>query len=511
MIHHSDGLITSFCDDLLEIKLIRQGRRTPRRSYLFEEKEVVMIKQLIAASVFLGTAAFAAPRPNVLFILVDDLGYSDIGCYGNTLHETPNIDRLAREGMRFTDAYAACAVCSPTRASIQTGQYPVRFGITDWIPGARMPNTPLKEKFTARRLPLEAVTVAEAFKERSYQTAFVGKWHLNDGGDKTGFPEDQGYDINIGGYHKGSPRSYFAPFKNPKIEDKPSDDYLTDRLGDECVKLLEHYSKERETPFFMMLSFYAVHTPIQPKKEISCYYANKLKEQPSGHWNNPSYAAMVHCMDENVGRVLQALEDEGLAEDTIVVFFSDNGGVEELTSCYPLSRGKGLYHEGGTRVPLIIRKPGMIQAGTESEEPVISNDLFPTLLDMAGLPLQPEAHKDGISLKPIFENKPYGGHAALYWHFPHYHGSGETPCSAIRMGDYKFIRHYQDGSKELYNLKEDLGETNNLMSSMPEKAAELEEKLESWLHEMNAIIPGPDPTYDPSKPFRPVNKKKKGN
>ncbi|MDZ8120035.1 sulfatase [Pontiella agarivorans] len=462
---------------------------------------------LLALAVGIHDAS-ATDQPNVLFFLVDDLGYSDIGCYGNTLHETPNVDRLAREGIRFTDAYAACAVCSPTRASIQTGQYPVRFGITDWIPGARMPNTPVKEVFTERMLPVEAVTVADAFKGHGYRTAFVGKWHLNDKGQKTGFPEEQGYEVNIGGYHKGSPPGgYFAPFKNPKISAKPNDHYLTDRLGDECIELLGQYSKDRNIPFFLMLSFYTVHTPIQPKKELVRYYEKKLAKHPSDPWKNPKYAAMVHSMDENVGRVLEALKSLGLDEDTIVVFFSDNGGVEELTSCYPLSGGKGLYHEGGIRVPLIIRKPGMVEAGAESAAIVSSNDLFPTLLDMAGLPLQPAAHKDGRSLKPIFENKPFEGHAALYWHFPHYHGSGETPCSATRVGDYKFIRHYEDGKRELYNLKDDIGETNNLVNTMPEKAAELEAVLEQWLVEMHAVIPGPDPTYDPSKPFRKVKRK----
>ena len=441
--------------------------------------------------------------PNILFILVDDLGYSDIACYGNTFHETPNVDRLAKEGIRFTDAYTACAVCSPTRASIQTGQYPIRFGITDWIPGACMPNTPLKEIFTESILPLEEVTLAEAFREYGYKTAFIGKWHLNGKEHTTGFPEDQGYDVNIGGHHKGSPPGgYFAPFKNPKMKDKPDDHYLTDRLGDECIELLEQYSKNKENPFFILLSFYTVHMPIQPKEELLTYYENKLKDHPDSLWNNPGYAALVHSMDENVGRVLQALDKEGMADNTFVVFFSDNGGVFKLTSCYPLSLGKGYYHEGGIRVPLIIRKPGTIRAGSESSEPVISNDFFPTLLDMAGLPLQPETHKDGLSIKPVLNGKKFKGHQALYWHYPHYHGSLETPCSAIRIGDYKFIRHYQDGLRELYNLKEDIGEVNNLVNQMPEKAAKLEAALDKWLDDMDAYIPATDSTYDPSKPFR---------
>lgn len=461
-----------------------------------------MIKTFLSIALILaGAAALAANHPNVVFILVDDLGYSDVACYGNTLHETPNVDRLAREGMRFTDAYTACAVCSPTRASIQTGQYPIRYGITDWIAGARKPNTPLKEKYTERMLPLEAVTVAEAFKEHGYKTSFVGKWHLNDKDHTTGFPEDQGYDVNIGGHHKGSPPGgYWAPFKNPKMENKPDDHYLTDRMGDEAIGLIKSYAGGND-PFFMMLAFYTVHTPIQPKQKLSKYYDQKLSEQASSHWDKPKYAAMVHSMDENVGRVLKALDEQKLADDTIVVFFSDNGGLHWQTSCYPLSQGKGFYHEGGIRVPLIIRKPGQVAAGSESDEPVISNDLFPTLLDMAGLPLRPEQHKDGLSLKPVLEERSFEGHDVLCWHYPHYHGAGETPASAIRMGEYKFIRHYQDGTRELYNLKKDIGEADNLVDKMPEKAEKLEAALDQWLAETEAYIPGPDPDFDPSKPI----------
>jgi arylsulfatase A-like enzyme len=441
----------------------------------------------------------AAQRPNIVFFLVDDFGYSDVACYGNLLHKTPNVDRLAKEGMRFTDAYAACAVCSPTRASVQSGQYPVRFGITDWIPGARMANKPLLENFTERMLPLETVTVAEAFREAGYKTGFVGKWHLNDHDHTTGFPEDQGYEVNIGGHHKGSsPGGYFAPFKNPKIKDKPGDEYLTDRLGDEAITLIKDYAGDRDQPFFLMLSFYTVHTPIQPKPKLEAHYKDKLKSNTSSPWRNAGYAAMVQSMDENVGRVLKALERTGISDDTIVVFFSDNGGLHRNTTNFPLSQGKGYYHEGGIRVPLIIRWLGVVAAGSESDMPVISNDLFPTLLDLAGLPLRPQDHKDGISLKSLFLGEPFNGHEALYWHYPHYHGAGETPSSAIRMGDYKFIRHYEDGNRELYFLPDDIGETNNLVHTMPAKAAELEAKLDEWLVERGAHIPELNPDYDSS-------------
>lgn len=464
---------------------------------------------ILSAVLLLCSTAWAKPS-NMLFILVDDLGYADVGSYGNTLHETPNVDQLAADGLRFTDAYAACAVCSPSRASIQTGQYPIRFGITDWIPGAQKINTALKERYTERMLPLEATTIAEAVKAQGYRTAFVGKWHLNDEDHSTGFPEDQGYDINIGGHHKGQPPSgYFAPFNNPRMENKPDDDYLTDRMGDEAVALIESFSEDPEQPFFLMLALYTVHTPLQPKPELLAYYQQKLEDDPTSQWTNPKYAAMVHSMDENIGRVLQALEAQDLEKDTIVVFFSDNGGLRNVTNNTPLSQGKGYYKEGGIRVPLIIRYPEHIDAGSETAVPAISNDLFPTLLDLAGLPLMPELHKDGVSLKPLTEGQATLERKALYWHYPHYHGAGEKPTSAIRMGDYKLIRHYENGRLELYNLSKDIGEARNLIGSLPEKAAELEQQLNQWLVAQGAYIPRANPDYDPTKPTKKKKKKNK--
>jgi arylsulfatase A len=279
------------------------------------------------------------------------------------------------------------------------------------------------------------------------------------------------------------------------MEDKPGDAYLTDRLGDEAVSLIEDFVGAGEDPFFLMLAFYTVHSPLQAKPEIEAYYREKLKDAPSSPWKNPAYAAMVQSMDDNVGRVLAALESTGIKDDTIVVFFSDNGGLHRNTTNVPLSQGKGFYHEGGIRVPLIIRYPSKVAGGWESYRPVISNDLFPTLLDLAGMPLRPQDHKDGISLKPLLQGEPFSGHEALYWHYPHYHGAGETPSSAIRMGDFKFIRHYEDGKRELYMLREDIGETNNLASVMPAKAAALEAKLDEWLTSSGAYIPVPNSDF----------------
>ncbi|MBK1833950.1 sulfatase [Roseibacillus ishigakijimensis] len=453
----------------------------------------------------LASTLLLPARPNVVLLLVDDLGYSDLACYGNPLHETPHLDQLAREGMRYTDAYAACAVCSPSRAAIQTGQYPIRHGLTDWIAGSRLPNTPLKERFTHTMLPLEEVTIAEHLRAHDYRTAFIGKWHLNDHGHQTGFPQDQGYQINLGGHHKGQPpHGYFAPFKIPFLPDRGDDDYLTDRLGDEATRLLADYAQSPDEPFFLMLSFYTVHTPIQPKPALQKHYQEKIAALPPSPWKNAAYAAMVHSMDENVGRVLTALEEHDLAEDTLVIMTSDNGGLvlREITSNHPLAKGKGFYHEGGIRVPLILRQPGLIPAGKECAQPVFGPDLFPTILTSAGLPPAPERHRDGLDLSPTFvgEDLPK---RALYWHYPHYHGSGETPASAIRMGDYKFIRHYQDGVRELYHLRDDVGERVNLVDSQPEKARELEEALDAWLDEHQAYRPVPDPSYDPTKPYRP--------
>jgi arylsulfatase A-like enzyme len=428
-------------------------------------------------------------KPNLLFILVDDLGWSDLSCYGNSIHETPHVDQLAKQGMRFTQAYTACAVCSPTRASIQTGKYPIRMGITDWIPGARKKGMPLEEKYTKTQMPLEEVTVAEAFKKAGYQTSFVGKWHL--GETEKFWPEFQGYDINLGGHSKGSPPGgYFSPYNNPRLPNGPEGEYLTDRLGDEAVKLIEQYSQSPQ-PFFMMMSFYTVHTPIQPQSALNEKYIHKIEDTKNDHWNNPGYAAMVQSMDENVGKILDALKHFALEQDTIVIFTSDNGGLikNHITSNYPLSLGKGFYHEGGIRVPTVIRWPGVIRPGSVSECPIISMDYYPTMLEMAGLSLMPEQHIDGLSLLPLLKGESKLKRDTFYWHYPHYHGAGETPCSAIRVGNYKFIRHYETNQKELYNLKNDVGEENNLIEKLPLKASELEQKLDAWLRKMNAYIP----------------------
>ncbi|AQQ10035.1 Arylsulfatase [Sedimentisphaera cyanobacteriorum] len=463
---------------------------------------------LKTAAVMAGAAAFpdflqAAEKnnKNVLIIVCDDLGAHDLGCYGNTLHETPNLDRLARQGMRFTQGYASCAVCSPTRASLQTGKYPARLGITDWIPG--VPINKIKNRFdpemeiirTEKQLELEEVTIADYFKAKGYSTAFLGKWHL--GETEKYYPKNQGYDTNFAGTRKGAPYApnhYYAPYNNPKIKPEgEKGEYLTDRIGDESAKRLAELC-EGEKPFYMLTCFYTVHTPIKPRKDLEEYYRKKLEARPNKIWDNPSYAAMVHCMDVNCGKILDVLKDKGLEDDTIVIFTSDNGGLtahkKGPTSNYPLRSGKGFYYEGGIREPYLFRVPGVTRPGSECGYPIITNDIFPTVIEATGGQLLPQLHKDGLSLMPLLSGKKDRlAREDLFWHFPHYHGEGERPCSTVRSGDYKLIRHYEGPTLELYNLREDISEKNDLSEKMPEKVKQLEQKLDNWLEKMNAKIP----------------------
>jgi arylsulfatase A-like enzyme len=452
-----------------------------------------------------------SPRPNVLLFLVDDLGWADLGVQGSTFHETPALDRLAASGMRFTDAYAASPVCSPTRAAVMTGRHPVRVGITDWIPGADPRDRKLLGPDDRHELPLEETTLAEALKEAGYATFFAGKWHLGDTGF---FPEDQGFDVNLGGHHRGSPPGgYYAPFENPKLEDGPEGEYLTDRLADETIAFVQGQAA-REAPFFAMLSFYTVHTPIQASRRHVAHFEEKAAELFAGEepdptlerdgltrmrQDRPDYASMVRAMDENVGRVLGALERLGIADDTVVVFTSDNGGLSTLrrprapTSNLPLRAGKGWCYEGGIRVPFIVRAPGVTSPGSTSPVPVVSMDVFPTVLELAGLPLQPARHVDGQSLVPLLRGEDALDRDALYWHFPHYHGSMWTPGGAIRAGDWKLVELDEYGEVELYNLRDDLGERNELSAQHPETRDRLLAALHAWQEELGAKKASPNP------------------
>jgi len=445
---------------------------------------------------------------NIVFILADDLGWRDVGCYGSTFYETPAIDKLAQEGMRFTNAYAACPVCSPTRASILTGQYPARLHLTDWLPGRKAgSDNKLKEPVIVKELPSGEVTFADALRNAGYATGFFGKWHLGNS-----YPDRHGFDLNIGGCGMGHPNSYFSPYRNPTLTDGPKGEYLTDRLTDEAIKFIQ---KSKDKPFLVYLSHYTVHIPLQPKKDLLEKYekkhdalppANGPKLLPEGTHgarqiqNNPNYAAMVESLDQSVKRVMDKLTELGLDKNTVIVFFSDNGGLSTAegspTSNVPLRGGKGWTYEGGIREPMIVKWPGVVQPGSTCDEPVISTDLYPTFLKMTGQPPMPQQAKDGVSIVPLLKNEKMP-ERPLFWHYPHYSDQGGQPSGAVRLGDYKLIEWYEDMHVALFNLKDDIGEKNNLAKQMPDKTKELLELLHNWREAVNADMPTPNPKYKP--------------
>ena len=457
-----------------------------------------------------GLTVQAAKQTNFLFFLVDDMGWADIGANGSTFHETPHIDRLAKSGMRFTQGYAAGSVCSPTRASIMTGKHPVRVDITDWIPGqSNRPTNPLLHPEDRHSLPLKEVTLAEALKQHGYQTFFAGKWHLGKEGE---WPTDQGFDINIGGHHKGSPPGgYYAPWTNPALKAKRKGEYLTERLTEESAKFLE--SRDKAKPFLLYLSYYNIHTPIQPYKKRIDHYKSKAEKsftvptpfevehdgKTRTRQDNPALASMVAAVDDSVGALLDKLEELKLDDNTVVIFFSDNGGLSTLgrigPGCnLPLRAGKGWLYEGGIREPTLIRAPGITRPGSVSHKPMISMDFFPTMLHLAGLPLQPKLHVDGRSLLSQLKGNDTG-QRTLHWHYPHYHGSAWKPGASIRDGDWKLIEFYHYNNFELYNLAKDPGERTDLAKRNPRKAAELRAKLSAWQKRMKAKMPVPNPDY----------------
>jgi len=469
---------------------------------------------------FLTCKAPPKVKPNIVFLLVDDLGWNDLTCYGSTFHETPHIDRLAKAGMRFTDAYASCPVCSPTRASILSGKYPARLNITDWIPGGDPQNRPLLGTKDKHELPLSEKTIAERLKIEGYATAFFGKWHLGEPGF---FPEDQGFDLNKGGHWAGQPGSYFYPYKNkrnrprwdvPGLDGGQEGEYLTDRLTAESIQFID---KNKDQPFLLYLAYYNVHTPIQAKPALVAKYEKKQASLPINNQpdflkerdahskqkqDNPAYAGMVQSVDESVGNILDKLENLGLSDNTIIVFTSDNGGLTTLptkrnppTSVVPLRAGKGWLYEGGIRVPAIIKWPKEVQANSLCETPITSTDFYPTILEMSGLTSMPNQHADGQSLVPLLKQQNTVSREAIYWHFPHYHGSNNRPSAAIRMGDYKLVEWFEDGSIELYNLKKDISEQHNLAQELPEKATTLKNQLHAWQKDIGALMPEKNPNY----------------
>jgi arylsulfatase A len=440
-------------------------------------------------------AAAAQPPPNIVLILADDLGWTDLSCYGSDLYATPHLDRLARDGMRFTQAYSACTVCSPTRAAILTGKYPARLHVTDWIPGLPPENPKLLVPDWTKYLPLEEVTIARALRSAGYATATIGKWHL---GGEGYYPEKHGFDLNIAGTDAPAPKSYFAPYKIATLPEGPDGEYLTDRLGAEAVRFIEQH---KDKPFFLYLPQFAVHTPIQGKQVLVEKY--RAKKRAGLHQTNAVYAAMMESMDEAVGLVRRKLDELKLADRTIVIFASDNGGRVPTTSNHPLRVGKGSCYEGGTRVPLIVYWPGVTKAGSVSDTPVISTDLYSTILEIAGQKEAARKGVDGLSLIPLLRREGTLQREALFWHYPHYQHyqlGGTTPYGAIRAGDFKLIEFFDDMRVELYNLREDIGEQRNLADQMRAKVDELRARLHAWRKEVGAQMPSRNPAYDASKP-----------
>lgn len=490
------------------------------RSHLYYQKALSMRSLLFAAATLL-LAGLSEARPNVLLIVADDLGWRDLGVTGSELHQTPHLDGLFASGIQFERSYASCRVCSPTRASLLTGKAPARHGITDWIGAAAGEawerNTPALPAEYTLALPAEETTLAEALRAAGYRTFFAGKWHL---GGEGSLPTDHGFEINLGGHHRGSPPGgYFSPYGNPYLTDGPPGEHLPMRLGAETAAFVE---SESDRPFFAMLSFYSVHGPLQTTRKR--WGENRLealaKPAPAGRFgfdrtipvrqvqDHPVYAGMVEAMDDAVGLVLEAVAQSGKYNDTIVIFTSDNGGVSSgdgrATSNLPLRGGKGKQWEAGFRVPLGIAWPSKVETGQRTTTRAISTDLYPTILDLCGLPADPEQHPDGVSLSSVLQG---GGMAdrPLFWHYPHYGNQGGEPSSVVVRGDWKLIRYHEDGREELYDLANDPGEQNDLADQYvladegASQAISLARTLTAWLTQTGAKMPIANPRFDTRK------------
>lgn len=471
-----------------------------------------MLKHLLTFAAALITCAAldapAADRPNIVYIMADDLGYTDLSCYGSGYYRTPNLDRFASQGMVFTDAYANCANCAPTRAALMSGMYAPRTGVyTVGNPNrGKSKDRALVPTPNTTEVAAEVVTLAEVLQDAGYTTAHIGKWHL--GAGETG-PLNQGFDINVAGNHRGHPASYFSPYKNPDLPDGPDGEYLTDRITREAVDFMADHT-EADAPFFLYLPLYTVHTPIQPQPDA----IERLKGRELGeHHNNARYAAMVEGMDLYIGRVLEAIDELGLTDNTLVVFTSDNGGHGQYTDQHPLRGSKGMFYEGGIRVPLMVRYPGVIRAGVTCQEPVLLFDFYPTFAAVGDGQLPTDQPVDGVDLSPVLLDP----HAkldrdAIYFHFPAYlqgYTGGEgneahtppwrsTPCGVIRSGDWKLVEYFETGEVELFNLRDDIEEQHNLAERHPDRAAALLDQLHAWQESVEAPVPTErNPGYQP--------------
>lgn len=447
------------------------------------------------------------PRPNIILVLADDLGWADLGCYGADLHETPHLDRLAAEGVRFTCAYASAPVCTPTRAAILTGKHPARLQMTIWREGVFSPpsDRALIPPTPQANLPHAERTLAEVLSDAGYLTAHVGKWHL---GDAASFPEAHGFDVHIGGNHWGAPATHFFPYRGPghgELRYVPGlawgqpGEYLADRLTDVAIDIVR---REANRPFFLNLWHYGVHTPIEAKADDIDHF--EKKRTPDLHHQNVKYAAMVKNLDDNLGRLLAAINQAGIADRTVIIFASDNGGYINawgrepdwpVTSNHPLRSGKGSLYEGGVRVPLIVRWPGVTPAGATCEQPVASADLYRTIQEIAGVEphLDGAQRADGVSFAPLLKNPQAAlTRDALYWHYPHYYPTN-TPSSAIRRGDWKLIKYYEGPRVELFDLAADPGELHDVAATETGIAAELQATLSAWLDRVDAQLPTANP------------------
>lgn len=458
-------------------------------------------------------------KPNIVIILVDDLGWADVGCYGNQYYETPNINHLAATGMKFTNGYAASPVCSPTRASLMTGRYPARLGITDWIRarfqgGKRErpieytggPDKRLLCPANPFWMELEEITIAEILKSAGYVTCHIGKWHL---GYDEWYPDRQGFDYNMGGCDYGQPPSYFDPYVNdrlpqgiPTLKPRQEGEYLSDREADEATNFIEN-TVQQNKPFFLYMAHYAVHTPIQGKLDLVNYY--KTKPVPNDKHYHPEYAAMVHSVDQAVGKILNVLRDLKIQDETIVFFTSDNGGLMlpqgkdggyKWTDNHPLRAGKGFPYEGGIREPFIVKWPGVTEPGSKCDVPVSTIDILPTICAIINQPPPSDIIIDGENIVPLLNGGTRIDRKALFWHFPHYWANQTvSPNSTIRAGDWKLIRWYENNKLELFNLREDFAEQRDLSQDLPEKVGELQIRLDGWLKDINAKIPIENPNY----------------
>jgi len=451
---------------------------------------VIIIVNFIACNSIQKKKSETTKKPNIVFILVDDLGWADTGFMGNPVYETPNIDKLSKEGVAFTNAYAPAANCAPSRACMISGKNTPRHGI--YTVGSSERGKSANRKIiptpNTETLADDFITIAEALKKNGYTSASIGKWHIGDD------PKTQGFDINIGGSHAGHPASYFSPYKNKALQDGKDGEYLTDRLTNEAINFM---STNKEKPFFLYLPYFTVHTPLQGKKEKVTKYTSKIKGDDRF---NAKYGAMVESMDENVGKLLNSLEELKIADNTIIIFFSDNGGLASVSSQFPLRGGKGSYYEGGIRVPCIIKWPSKIEEPKTTDIPITGLDIFPTLMDVVHD--KSEYDLDGISLLPFLTENRNIEERALFWHFPIYLESVNPkkeeardplfrtrPGSVIRKGKWKLHEYFEDGEFELYNLETDLREQVNLANENPEKVKELYEELNNWRLKTNAPVP----------------------